>query len=249
MKDEVEEEDLQVWIRPDKEVKESDVPQLNEEWANDLKAVADENAFQLYLIDSKIEMYNRGLSLLQPHASGRVGVKFWKGKLPGRHPYPIAWKGLGRGKALPLARGQKKDRNKSLTNRTSDKYFYAPIKLGSSGLRLRAKRSGKFLDSVKQVQVILGRIQSLMAMRAKIIENGRSFRIKATLDIAHQKSVLRKMSVEIDELLPRWQAHAEARYDELSERRRDHIVLLEEEEARQLKRGYQFGAKPKKTAG
>jgi hypothetical protein len=96
-----------VWIRPDKEVKESDVPELNEEWANDLKAVADENAFQLYLIDSKIEMYKRGLSLLQPHASGRIDVKFWKGHLPGRHPYVIAWRGLGRGRVLP-ARGKKR---------------------------------------------------------------------------------------------------------------------------------------------
>ena len=99
-----------------------------------------------------------------------------------------------------------------------------------------------------QVKVILGRIESLLAMRAKIIETGRAYRIKSKLDIAHQKSVLRKMSAEIDNLMPGWQAHAEARYDELSDRRRDHIVLLEEDEARQLRRGYQFGAKPKKAS-
>ncbi len=235
-----EDDEPEVFIRPSKEVKESDVPQLNEEWANEMKQTADDLSFQAFLIDSKLETYKEALALLQPHASGRIDIKFWRGYVPGKHPYAIVWKGLGRGRVLPLPKGMKKDKNRSLKQRTSDKYYYAPFKLGATGLRLRAKRSGKFLDSVKQVKELLGKIERLLAMRAKIVETGRKYRIQARQLINYQKADIRKMSEEIDEMMPKWRAFAEARYDELSERRRDHIVLLEQEAARQERRGYQI---------
>ena len=150
---------------------------------------------------------------------------------------------------LPLAKGMKKDKNKSLKSRTSDKYFYAPFKLGGVGLRRRAKRSGKFLASLKQVKEILLKVERLLDMRAKIVETGRKYRIQASQLINYQKAELRKMSDDIDEMMPTWRAFAEARYDELSERRRDHIVLLEQEAARQEKRGYQFAKKDPEQGG
>jgi hypothetical protein len=141
---------------------------------------------------------------------------------------------------LPLPKGMKKDRNKSLKARTSDKYVYAPMKIGATGLRLRVKRSGKFRESLKQVKEILVKVEKLLAMRAKIVQAGRTYRIQVTQLINYQKADLRKMSKEMDAMMPSWRAFAEARYDDLSDRRRDHIVLLEQEAARQEKRGYQF---------
>ena len=137
----------------------------------------------------------------------------------------------------------KKDKNKSLKARTSDKYVYAPIKLSGVGLRRNAKRSGKFLDSLKQVKEILWKVEKLMSMRAKVVEAGRKYRIQTSNLISYQKGEIKKMSAEIEKMMPSWRAFAEARCDELSDRRRDHIVLLEQEAARQQKRGYQFAKK------
>ena len=235
-----------VWIRPDKEVRESDVPSLNEELAAELKGVSDDLVYHLYMIDLLLEKYKRALSVIQPHATGRIDIKYWKGYLPGKHPTAVVYRCLGPGRTLPLPKGQKKDRNQSLTKRTSKKLVYAPFRLKRENLVRRAKRSGKFLESLDQTKFVLAKIDTLLNMRGTVVETMRRFRISLSVAMEKQNKAMQAMDDEADRLMPGWTAFAETRYDELSDRRRDHIILLEEEDARQAKRGYSFGGKPPK---
>ncbi len=235
-----------VWIRPSKDVKESDIPELNEELATALKGAADDLAFHLYMIDRALARYKEALALVQPHATGRIDIKYWQGKLPGKHPYAIAWKCLGPGRSLPLPKGHKKSKAGSLEQRTSPKLVYGAFKLKTGGLAKRAKRSGKFLESLEKTRFILGKVDTLLTMRANVVENMRRFRISLSKAMDHQNAVMQEMADELDKLMPEWRAYAESRYDELSELRSDHIKLLEQDELIQAKRGYSFGGRPGK---
>lgn len=233
-----------VWIRPPKVVKESDVPHLNDELAAELKGVVDDLVYHLFMIDSLLARYKEGLALLQPLASGRIDIKYWGGYLPGRHPTAIAYRCLGPGRTLPLKKGEKKDRNQSLSKRTSNKLVYAPFRLKRENLVKQAKRSGKFRESLPQVKFVLGDVDKLQDMRATVVENLRRFRISLTVAMDRQNKTMQEMSDELARVMPRWREFAEARYDELSDRRRDHIELLEQEEKRQARRGYTIGGRP-----
>jgi hypothetical protein len=196
------------------------------------------------MIDSLIARYKDGLYLLQPLANGRIDIKYWAAFLPGKHPTPVAYRCLGPGRTLPLKKGEKKDRNASLSKRTSNRLIYAPFRLKKENLVKQAKRSGKFLESLEQVKGVLGDVDKLLDMRATVVENLRRFRISLTVSMDKQNQSMQRMSDELDRVMPSWRAFAEARYDELSDRRRDHIELLEQEEKRQARRGYTFGKKP-----
>lgn len=235
-----------VWIRPAKEVKDSDIPSLNEELAAQLKGVADDLVFHLYMIDSLLAKYKKALAVIQPHATGRIDIKYWKAYLPGKHPTAVVYRCLGRSRALPLAKGQKRNMNRSLSERTSNKLVYAPFRLKKGNLIKRAKRSGKLLESLEEVKFVLAKVDKLMTMRSTVVENMRRFRMSLTKAMDHQNEVMQEMSDEFARLMPGWQALSDARYDELSDRRRDHIILLEQEEQRQARRGYTFGKKPAK---
>jgi hypothetical protein len=150
---------------------------------------------------------------------------------------------------LPLKKGEKKSKNASLSKRTSNKLVYAPFRLKRENLVKQAKRSGKFLESLPQVKGVLGDVDKLLDMRSTVVENLRRFRISLTVAMDKQNQSMQKMSDELDQDMPRWRAFAEARYDELSERRRDHWELLEQEEKRQARRGYTIGGKPGRTGG
>lgn len=241
-----EDDEKGVWIRPDNEVRESDVPSLNEELAAELKGVCDDLVYHLYMIDLLLEKYKKALTVIQPHATGRIDIKYWRGYLPGKHPTAVVYRCLGPGRTLPLPKGQKKDRNQSLSKRTSKKLVYAPFRLKRENLVKRAKRSGKFLESLEQTQFVLGKIDSLLTMRGTVVENMRRFRMSLTKAMQHQNKVMQVMEDEADGLMPGWKAFAETRYDELSDRRRDHLIMLEQEDARQARRGFTFGKKPGK---
>jgi len=244
---EIEEDELQVWIRPKKETRESEVAALNEEIGEILKDVADGIIMHIYMIDSQIEKYREGLRLLQPHGSGRIDVRFWRGYVPGRHPTPFAWRGLPLGHKLPLERGTKRSKNLSLSQRHSRKRVYTAERLLAGGLARRAKKTGKFRETAPQVRGVLQEIEQLLGMRKKVFESIRKFRISFGQALSRQNPVMDRMAEETTRLLPEWNALAESRYDELSERKRDHLVLLDEEDKRLAKKGYQFGTMPKKT--
>lgn len=151
---------------------------------------------------------------------------------------------MGAGRTIPLKRGEKKDRNQSLSQRTSKKLVYAPFRLKRENLVKQAKRSGKFRESLQQVKFVLGNVDKLQDMRSTVVENLRRFRISLTVAMDRQNKTMQEMSDELDRVMPRWRDFAEARYDELSDRRRDHIELLEQEEKRQARRGYTIGGRP-----
>ena len=237
-------EEAGVWIRPPKIVKESDVPHLNDELAVELNRVVDDLKHHLFMIDSLLARYKEALAHLQPLAAGRIDIKYWAGYLPGRHPVAVAYRCLGRGRVLPLKKGEKKDRSQSLSKRTSNRLVYAPFRLKRENLVKRAKRSGKFRESLAQVKSVLSHVDQLLDMRATVVENVRRFRISLSVAMGQQNEAMQRMSAQLDGAMPNWAAFAESRYDELSDRRRDHIELLEQEEKRQTRRGYTFGKKP-----
>ena len=246
MKIDIEEDELQVWIRPKKETKESEFPAINEELAAGLANDGKNIAMHIYMIDSQIEIYRNGLRLLQPHGSGRMDVRYWGGKIPGRHPTPFIWEGLARGRKRPLKKGEKRSKNLSLLQRHSNKYEYNAKKIPKKGLLLRLKRTGKFKEALEQVKVIAKEIETLLTMRATIIEAHRRFKISTTLSMQKQNLVMQRMETETDRSFPLWEKFGEARYTELAERKRDHIILLDAEDKRLAKKGYQFGTMPKK---
>ena len=246
MKLEIEEDELQVWIRPKKEKKESEFPSLNEEMADGMAKMGKDIALQIYMIDIQVQSYREGLRLLQPHGSGRVDVRYWPGGVPGKHPTPFIWTGLPIGHKLPLRKGEKRSKNLSLSQRHSRKRVYTAERLVGGGLARRAKKTGKFRETASQVRYILQKIEKLLKMRATISESVRRLKISFTQVLSWQNPVLDLMQEETERLLPSWNAHAEAQYDELSARKRDHLVLLDEEDKRLAKKGYQFGTMPKK---
>lgn len=75
---------------------------------------------------------------------------------------------MGAGRTIPLKRGEKKDRNQSLSQRTSKKLVYAPFRLKRENLVKQAKRSGKFRESLQQVKFVLGNVDKLGSVSFRV---------------------------------------------------------------------------------
>lgn len=246
----IEEDELEVWIRPKAETKDSEFVELNEALGLELNKVVDDMVFHVYMIDKQVEKYRVALAMLQPHGSGRVDIRYWKTQVVGKHPIPFFWKGMPLGWKRPLAKGEKHSKNRSLSQRHSSKRVYDAVLL-ATGAKLTkvAKKTGKFRETREQVRLVLVEIEKLLGMRKTVLESQRRFRISVTKAIAMQNVILLRMDDDIATEMPGWRSQAESRYTELAERKRDHIVLLEQEEKRLAKKGFQFGTMPTKTGG
>jgi hypothetical protein len=97
---------------------------------------------------------------------------------------------------------------------------------------------------VVSVREILGYLQKLMDGRQVILARIRQYKQSTSLARTNQNALIDKVDLLLAKRKPGWQADAELRYTELAERRRDHIVLLDEEGARLARKGFQFGTKP-----
>lgn len=241
----IEEDELEVWIRPQAETKPSEYPELNEELGVELTKEVDDLVFHIYMLDNEIDKYREALRLLQPHGTGRVDIRYWKTKIVGKHPIPFYWKGMPLGWKKPLKKGQKHSKNVSLSGRHPRKRFYnaVPVATGAK-LTMVAKKTGKFRETREEVKEVLLSLEKLLAMRKTVLENQRRFRISNTKAIAAHNAIMRRMDAEIAQKMPGWRAFAESKYTELAERKRDHIVLLDQEDKRLAKKGFQFGTMP-----
>ena len=239
--EELEEDELGVWIRPTKDPKPSSFAELNEELEKELKDKVERLVIHLYLMDQRIENLKEGLALLQPHGTGRIDIRFWKGKrkeVVGRHPVPVVWIGERIG-SIAQVRIQG---NAPLRNRR--KRLYLPARLPKGRLVMYARRKGLFAKTALSVKEVLKQIQLMMDARQVIMDSIHRFRTSITLAIRNQNIAIDKVDRLLGKRMPDWLAQAEARYTELSERRRDHIILLDEEDQRLSRKGFQFGTKP-----
>lgn len=243
--DSIDDNDLQVWMRPKREKKPSEFPHLNEELKAELEQLAEGLVCHIYLIDRQILDYRDALRLLQPHGSGRMDLRYWKKeRTPGRHPTPFVWKRLTHPPPKSLNGEQSQSKRKSLDQQVARTYAYSAFKIPDTGLRLHAKRKGKFEKTLQQVKEVLGRIEKLLRMRATIFEALRKWRLSTSICITKQSEQLTQMEADVKRLLPEWEAVFDKRYEELNERKRVHLILLDEEDKRLAKKGYQFGTMP-----
>lgn len=236
--EEIEEDELGVWIRPTKNPKPSSFAELNEEMEKELTAKVERLTIHLYMLDQRIENLKEGLALLQPHGTGRIDIRYWKKKIAGRHPVPVVWVGERIGSLAQL----RIQGNSPLTARR--KRLYLPVRLPAGRLSMFARRKGRFAKTVVSVREVLKYLQVLMDARQVLLDNVQRFKTSMTLAIRNQNLAIDKVDRFLAKRMPDWRAQAEARYTELSERRRDHIILLEEEDERLSKKGFQFGTKP-----
>jgi hypothetical protein len=107
-----------------------------------------------------------------------------------------------------------------------------------------ARRKGLFSKTTAKVKEVLSCIQVMMDARQVIMNNISRFNTSMTLSIRNQNLAIDKVDRFLEKRMPDWRAQAEARYTELSERRRDHIILLDQEDERLSRKGFQFGTKP-----
>lgn len=240
------EEDHQTWVREKKDKRPSEYPDFNEALQRELNGLVEGLVVHLYAIDKMIAEYREGLRLLQPHGSGRMDIRFWGSKVSGRHPTPFLWKGMPAGYTLPLKKGEKVSKARSLLQRTSRKHSYAPHKIPQTGLLLRLKRKGKFRDTAPKVKRVVRSIERLLQMRATLIESIRRFRISVTLAVNRQHAEIAKMIDDVAVQRPDWLAEFDSRYDELAARRAAHLLMLDAEDKRLASKGYQFGTMPTK---
>lgn len=240
----IDEDDLQVWMRVKKDKRPSEYPHLNEALQALMSREVESMVFHLYNIDKQIATCREELRLLQPHGSGRMDVRFWGSYLPGRHPTPFLWKGMPAGYNMPMKKGQKLSKTRSLAQRTSRRHLYAPHKIAPKGLILKLKRRGKFRETLEKVKEVVRDLQRLFDMRATILENNRRYRIGNSKAIAAQHEEISRMIDRSEVRMPLAQAEFDKRYDELAARRSAHLLLLDEEDKRLAQKGYQFGTMP-----
>lgn len=239
--DEIDEADLGTWIRPEKEVKPTDIPSFNEALEKELHEGDTNLMVHLYMIDKRIASLKDCLRLVQPHGTGRIDVKFYKGKrkeVVGRHPVPVVWIGERIGsKAQLRIQGQKR-----LTARR--KRLYLPNRLPKGRLVSFARKKGQFAKTVSSVREILAAMQKLMDGRKVILARIRQYKQSTSLATRNQNILMDSVDRLLDSKTPGWRAEAELRYTELAERRREHIIMLDEEDRRLARKGFQFGTKP-----
>lgn len=244
--DEIDEDDLGIWIRPEKEVKPTDIPSFNEALEANLHEINTNLMDHLYMIDKRIAALKECLALVQPHGTGRIDVKFYlgsKNQVIGRHPAAVVWIGERIGSIAQLriqGKGPASGRRRRL---------YLPHRLPKGRLVMFARRKGPFAKTVASVKEILAKLQRLMDGRKLILESIRLFKQSTTLATRNQNVLIDEVDLLLAKRTPLWRAEAELRYTELAERRRDHIILLDEEDARLARKGFQFGTKPARKKG
>jgi hypothetical protein len=199
---------------------------LDEELVQDMHGLT----AHLYFLDTRIHMCREALALLQPLASGRIDIRYWKRKtLPGRHPCVFQWKVMPAGWHWNKAEQAKLRGNGGLARRGRQRVATA-LRLPVGGLRRRSKKKGLFAETADKVSEVLSLLDELMKARRALIENIRRIRITLRLVKTSQFRLCQKVEEALAPKLPVWKAELEARIAERrvehDERALEHIELL-----------------------
>jgi hypothetical protein len=207
------------------------VATMNKELVEEVVGVVANMVTSLFEIDLELEKCKKALSLLQPHAPGRLDMRFWSHKtIPGKHPQLIRWMLLRPGLQAPV-RGVKQ-------RRASKGHGHHPAKLSWTGLKLRhkamtqwAKRSKGFQDTHEFVVEVLRAMQVLLDTRSVLLERLSTIRRDEARWGAARRSKVKTIGSYLDSRMPGWERVAgevkKIRSEEAAQARR----LIEEANA------------------